>query len=93
MPYIETAILAVIIVLTGYYAHRSLSFQIHRGLNELDGKLALAIKELVENLPLDMDGPNPMQMMLFDLIKSKMQIEPALMPPKDESGKFISDNQ
>ena len=93
MPYIETAILALIIVLTGYFAHKSLSLQIHRGLNELDGKLAMAIKELVENLPLDMDGPNPMQVMLFDLIKSKMSVEPGLRPPTDETGKFISNNQ
>jgi len=93
MLYMETAIIALIIVLTGYITHRSLSTKIEDGLKELDARLALAITQLVENLPLDMEGPNPFQVMIMELVKSKISLEPKSYPDQATDGKFISNNQ
>ena len=72
-----------------------LSNQIDVGLNELDEKLAIAIRSVVENIPgLGNSEPiNPIQQMVAQLIGQHMQTkQDILIPPKiierDENGLF-----
>ena len=69
--------------------HRGMITVIQRGLLELDNKLASAIQGLIGgelNLP---DAPNPMQAMIIELVKQRMQIKPAQeVLIKDKDGKF-----
>ena len=62
---------------------------IQGGLLELDNKLASAIQSLIGgelNLP---DPPNPMQAMIMELVKQRMQIKPAQeVLIKGQDGKF-----
>tara|TARA_R110000824_G_scaffold28501_2_gene95700 strand:- start:672 stop:881 length:210 start_codon:yes stop_codon:yes gene_type:complete len=62
---------------------------IQSGLLELDNKLASAIQNLISgeiNLP---DAPNPMQALIMELVKQKMQIKPVQeVLIKGNDGKF-----
>jgi hypothetical protein len=66
---------------------------IKQGIEELDAKLALALKNTIENLPLgDIEPPNPMQMMLMQIIQDNMAKNPAKVIPRDDKGLFTAED-
>ena len=71
------------------FLHRGMISVIQSGLLELDNKLASAIQNLISgeiNLP---DAPNPMQALIMELVKQKMQIKPVQeVLIKGNDGKF-----
>lgn len=70
---------------------RFTGFIIKQGIAELDEKLAMALKNTIENLPLgDIEPPNPMQMMLMQIIQDNMAKNPAKVIPRDDKGLFTA---
>ena len=71
-----------------------LGHQIDEGLIELDEKLALAIRSVVEKIPGlgDSEPINPIQMAFAQLIGNMVQQKQVIIPPKiierDENGLF-----
>lgn len=74
-----------------------LGHQIDEGLIELDEKLALAIRSLVEKIPVlgDSEPINPIQMAFAQLIGNMAQQKQVIIPPKiierDEKGLFVKE--
>lgn len=74
-----------------------LGHQIDEGLIELDEKLALAIRSVVEKIPgLGESEPiNPIQMAFAQLIGNMAQQKQVIIPPKiierDEKGLFVKE--
>ena len=74
-----------------------LGHQIDEGLIELDEKLALAIRSVVEKIPGlgDSEPINPIQMAFAQLIGNMAQQKQIIIPPKiierDEKGLFVKE--
>jgi len=74
-----------------------LGHQIDEGLVELDEKLALAIRSVVEKIPGlgDSEPINPIQMAFAQLIGNMAQQKQVIIPPKiierDEKGLFVKE--
>lgn len=92
-------IIGVIILGFGVMAKMLLDLgnQIDEGLIELDEKLALAIRSVVEKIPGlgEIEPINPIQMALAQLIGNMTQKEQVIIPPKiierDEKGLFVKE--
>ena len=95
---LETLVIAGACVLTvflGFWLHLRWSIQfIAEQFMILDEKIAQALKNTIENLPIgDVEPVNPMQMMLMQIIQDNMAKNPAkLVQERDESGKFAPNN-
>ena len=72
---------------------RMMNFALARSVEELDRRLAEAIQNTVQNLPIgDIEPVNPVQMMIMQLIQDNMAKNPAKVIPRDEKGLFTADN-
>lgn len=72
---------------------RFTGFIIKQGIADLDEKLALALKNTIENLPIgDIEPPNPMQMMLMQIIQDNMAKNPAKVINRDDKGLFTAND-
>ena len=73
---------------------RMFNFALARSVEELDRRLAEAIQNTVQNLPLgDVEPVSPIQMMIMQLIQDNMAKNPAkVMINRDENGKFTPDS-
>lgn len=92
----ETALLGIGII--GVYLAiliqiRMFNFSLARSVEELDRRLAEAIQNTIQNLPIgDIEPVNPMQMMIMQLIQDNMAKNPAKIIQRDEKGLFTADN-
>lgn len=92
----ETLLIAGACVLTvflGFWLHLRWSLQfIAEQFQILDAKIAEALTNTIENLPIgDIEPVNPIQMMIMQLIQDNMAKNPAKIIPKDEKGLFTAD--
>ena len=73
---------------------RMMNFALSRSVEELDRRLAEAIQNTVQNLPIgDVEPISPIQMMIMQLIQDNMAKNPAkVMINRDENGKFTPDS-
>jgi len=68
---------------------RIVKFSLDQAFLDLDANLAQAIKKLLEELPIgDIDPPNPMQMMIMQILQDNLARNPAKVMPRDEKGLF-----
>ena len=68
---------------------RMVKFALDQAFLDLDANLAQAIKKLLEELPIgDIDPPNPMQMMIMQILQDNLARNPAKVMPRDEKGLF-----
>ena len=93
----ETLLIAGACVLTvflGFWLHLRWSLQfIADQFQILDSKIAEALTNTIENLPIgDIEPVNPIQMMIMQLIQDNMAKNPAKIIPKDEKGLFTADD-
>ncbi len=89
----ETLLIAgacVITIFLGFWLHLRWSIRfIAEQFQILDAKIAEALKNTVENLPIgDIEPVNPIQMMIMQLIQDNMAKNPAKILPRDEKGLF-----
>jgi len=94
---IEAALIAcacIVTILIGIVIQlRFTGHIIKQGIEELDAKLALALKSTIESLPIgDIEPPNPMQMMLMQIIQDNMAKNPAKVIPRDDKGLFTAED-
>lgn len=92
---IESLIIAGACVLTvflGFLLHLRWSIRfISQQFQILDEKIAQALKNTIENLPIgDVEPVNPMQMMLMQIIQDNMAKNPAKLVERDEKGLFTA---
>lgn len=93
---IETALLGIGII--GVYLAiliqiRMFNFSLARSVEELDRRLAEAIQNTLQNLPIgDIEPVNPMQMMIMQLIQDNMAKNPAKIIQRDEKGLFTAED-
>lgn len=93
---IETLVLGIGII--GIYLAiliqiRMITFSIGRAVEELDRRLAEAIQNTVQNLPLgDVEPVSPIQMMIMQLIQDNMAKNPAKIIQRDEKGLFTAED-
>lgn len=72
---------------------RMFNFALARSVEELDRRLAEAIQNTVQNLPIgDIEPVNPMQMMIMQLIQDNMAKNPAKIIQRDEKGLFTAED-
>lgn len=93
----ETLLIAGACVLTvflGFWLHLRWSLQfIADQFQILDSKIAEALTNTIENLPIgDIEPVNPIQMMIMQLIQDNMAKNPAKIVAKDEKGLFTADD-
>tara|TARA_R110000824_G_scaffold1294_1_gene6751 strand:- start:4151 stop:4441 length:291 start_codon:yes stop_codon:yes gene_type:complete len=93
MPYVETAILALLsvsIVLQIMIA-RIMARIIIQSAENLDSSFAEALNSIVENIPLDAEGINPLQAMLMEILKGQFAPNPIQVKEvsKGSDGKFV----
>ena len=93
----ETLLIAGACVLTvflGFWLHLRWSLQfIAEQFQILDSKIAEALTNTIENLPIgDIEPVNPIQMMIMQLIQDNMAKNPAKIVAKDEKGLFTADD-
>jgi N-dimethylarginine dimethylaminohydrolase len=100
MVVIETAILALLGLLNlcaiGFLAHW-IRMHLDQGLQDIDEKLAIAIKALIDKLMSgemsEFEPPNAIQAAIGDFIRSiahqKMNTINATITERDESGQFV----
>ena len=92
----ETALLGIGII--GVYLAiliqiRMFNFSLARSVEELDRRLAEAIQNTIQNLPIgDIEPVNPMQMMIMQLIQDNMAKNPAKIIQRDEKGLFTAED-
>ena len=91
----ETLLIAGACVLTvflGFWLHLRWSIQfIADQFQILDEKIAQALKNTIENLPIgDVEPVNPMQMMLMQIIQDNLAKNPAKLVERDEKGLFTA---
>jgi len=90
--YIEIAIIGLqTLVLTGImiFLSRGLARTILTGLLELDRKIAEAIQQVIGGNFENPEPPNPIQQMLFEVIKNNMtKKDPNIELVRGEDGKF-----
>jgi len=94
---IEAALIAgacIVTILIGFLIQlRFIGHIVNQGIQTLDGNLALALKNTIEALPLgDIEPPNPMQMMLMQIIQDNMAKNPAKVVARNEKGLFTAED-
>ena len=82
----------VLTVFLGFFLHLRWSIQfIAEQFQILDAKIADALKNTIENLPIgDIEPVNPMQMMLMQIIQDNMAKNPAKLVERDDKGLFTA---
>ena len=82
----------VLTVFVGFWLHLRWSIRfIAAQFQILDAKIAEALKNTLENLPIgDIEPVNPMQMMLMQIIQDNIAKNPAKLVEKDEKGLFTA---
>jgi hypothetical protein len=93
----ETLLIAgacVFAVFLGFWLHLRWSVRfISQQFQILDAKIAEALKNTVENLPIgDIEPVNPMQMMIMQLIQDNMAKNPAKILERDDKGLFTAED-
>ena len=91
----ESIILAGACVLAIYAALGGFAWWLRREIdeimNELDGNLAQVIQKILQDLPIgDIEPPNPVQMMIMQLIQDNMKQKTITAQVRDEAGLFTS---
>jgi len=72
---------------------RMVRFLLNEEMINLDVKLAQAIQKLLDDLPIgDIEPPNPMQMMIMQILQDNMAKNPAKVIPRDEKGLFTAED-
>ena len=72
---------------------RMVNFALARSVEELDRRIAEAIQNTVQNLPIgDIEPVNPVQMMIMQLIQDNMAKNPAKIIQRDEKGLFTAED-
>ena len=72
---------------------RMVRFLLNEEMINLDAKLAQAIQKLLDDLPIgDIEPPNPMQMMIMQILQDNMAKNPAKVIPRDEKGLFTAED-
>lgn len=81
------------VIFVGFWLHLRWSIRfIAEQFTILDAKIAEALKNTIENLPIgEIEPVNPMQMMLMQIIQDNMAKNPAKLVERDESGQFTSE--
>ncbi len=92
---IESLLIACACILTvfvGFWFHLRWSIRfIAEQFQILDAKIADALKNTIENLPIgDVEPVNPMQMMLMQIIQDNMAKNPAKLVERDDKGLFTA---
>ena len=65
--------------------------EIEEIMNELDANLAKAIQKILTDLPIgDIEPPNPVQMMIMQLIQDNMKPKTITAQVRDEAGLFTA---
>ena len=65
--------------------------EIEEIMNELDANLAKAIQKILADLPIgDIEPPNPVQMMIMQLIRDNMKPKTITAQVRDEAGLFTA---
>jgi len=65
--------------------------EIEEIMNELDANLAKAIQKILADLPIgDIEPPNPVQMMIMQLIQDNMKPKTITAQVRDEAGLFTA---
>ena len=91
----ESLLIAFVCVLTvfvGFWLHLRWSIRfIADQFQILDAKIAEALKNTLENLPIgDIEPVNPMQMMLMQIIQDNIAKNPAKLVDRDDKGLFTA---
>ena len=72
---------------------RMVNFALASSVEELDRRIAEAIQNTVQNLPIgDIEPVNPVQMMIMQLIQDNMAKNPAKIIQRDEKGLFTAED-
>ena len=65
--------------------------EIEEIITELDANLAQAIQKVIQDLPIgDFEPPNPIQMMIMQLIQDNMKPKTIMAQARDDSGLFVA---
>ena len=85
------AVIAALLALNAYAITRIMSQKLDNSLIQLDSNLAKAITGLIQELPLDLEGVNPLQAFFMDALKQKMNPNPSLeVLERDDGGRFTN---
>ena len=92
MESLVIACACVLTVFVGFWLHLRWSIRfIADQFQILDAKIAEALKNTLENLPIgDIEPVNPMQMMLMQIIQDNIAKNPAKLVERDEKGLFTA---
>lgn len=93
MNYVEIATLAVLIgsiIMQILIARIMVKITIQTAQN-LDSSVAEALNSIVENIPLSGEAPNPLQLMIMEIVKGQFAQKPIQVTEvaKGSDGKFI----
>ena len=82
----------ILTVFVGFWFHLRWSIRfITEQFQILDEKIAQALKNTIETLPIgDVEPVNPMQMMLMQIIQDNMAKNPAKLVERDDKGLFTA---
>ena len=82
----------VLTVFVGFWFHLRWAIRfIAEQFQILDAKIAEALKNTLENLPIgDIEPVNPMQMMLMQIIQDNIAKNPAKLVDRDDKGLFTA---
>ena len=93
MNYVEIAILAVLIgsIIMQILIARILVKIIIQSAENLDSSVAEALNSIVENIPMGGDAPNPLQMMVMEIVKAQFAQKPIQVKEVSHGsdGKFV----
>ena len=92
MESLVIACACVLTVFVGFWLHLRWSIRfIADQFQILDAKIAEALKNTLENLPIgDIEPVNPMQMMLMQIIQDNIAKNPAKLVERDDKGLFTA---
>jgi len=91
----ETLLIAGACVLAIYVGLGGFAWWLRREIdeimNELDGNLAQVIQKILQDLPIgDFEPPNPVQMMIMQLIQDNMKPKTLVAQARSEDGLFTA---
>jgi len=93
MNYVEIAILAVLIgsIIMQILIARIMVKIIIQSAENLDSSVAEALNSIVENIPMGGEGPNPIQLMVMEILKAQFSPNPIQVTEvsKGSDGKFV----
>ena len=93
MNYVEIAILAVLIgsIIMQILIARIMVKIIIQSAENLDSSVAEALNSIVENIPMGGEGPNPIQLMVMEILKAQFSPNPIQVTEvsNGSDGKFV----